>query len=174
MRNPRRLAAVTAVAIVVGLLSAVGMIGMLPSPAPAGERAVAARADTSAYGKRVLALTNKQRRAHHCPALHWQTQLRRSAQLHTNLMAATDLLSHLLSNELGLVARILKVGYHPWRRLAENIAVGYPTPSTVVKAWMHSPEHRRNILDCHLHDLGVGVKQDASGTVWWTQDFGQH
>jgi uncharacterized protein YkwD len=171
----RRLAAAAAVAVAVTALPTTAPSAPADaSPTGSASTTVAPRIDPSAYGRRVLALTNKQRHAHHCPALHWQDQLQRSAQLHTNLMAARDVLSHLLANELGLVARILRVGYHPWHRLAENIAVGYPTPSTVMTAWMHSPEHRRNILDCSLRDLGVGIKQDSSGTVWWTQDFGVH
>ncbi|GAB3854934.1 hypothetical protein GCM10028801_09860 [Nocardioides maradonensis] len=166
------MAAVTA-ALIVGVLP-----GSIHSPAAdaAAPRSVAmARTiDTAAYGRRVLTLTNRQRARHGCVALHWQNQLRRSAQQHTNLMSATDILSHLLASELGLVARILRVGYHPWTQLAENIAVGYASPSAVMTAWMNSPEHRRNILDCRLRDLGVGVRVDDYGTVWWTQDFGRH
>jgi uncharacterized protein YkwD len=173
MNNVRRtLAAVTA-ALAVGVLPA-----SIHSPAVSAtahrSAAVTRTIDPAAYGRQVLTLTNRQRARHGCVALRSQSQLQQSAQLHTNLMSATDILSHLLANELGLVARILRVGYHPWSRLAENIAVGYATPADVVTAWMRSPEHRRNILDCRLRDLGVGVRVDAYGTVWWTQDFGRH
>lgn len=169
------LAAVTA-ALVVGVLpGSIHLSAASAAGTTVPRSSVAARTiDTAAYGRRVLTLTNRQRARHGCGALHWQDQLQRSAQLHTNLMSARDILSHLLASELGLVARILRVGYHPWSRLAENIAVGYATPSEVVTAWMHSPEHRRNILDCRLRDLGVGVRADDYGTVWWTQDFGRH
>lgn len=173
MNNVRRTLAAATAALVVGVLP-----GSIHSPAAsaAAPRSVAvARAiDTGAYGRRVLTLTNIQRARHGCGALRWQDKLQRSAQLHTNLMSSRDILSHLLANELGLVARILRVGYHPWSLLAENIAVGYTSPSAVMTAWMKSPEHRRNILDCRLRDLGVGVRVDDYGTVWWTQDFGRH
>lgn len=127
---------------------------------------------TVTYAHQVLTLTNRQRRAHGCRPLHWQPKLARSAQAHTNRMSGAGLLSHVLGHELGLVTRIVRTGYRPWRRLAENVAVGYPNPGTVVRAWMHSPEHRRNILTCSLRDLGVGVTVDRAGTYWWTQDFG--
>lgn len=171
----RTLAAVTAALIVGVLPGSVHLSAASAADSTAPRATVAARTiDAAAYGRRVLTLTNERRARHGCRALRWQYQLQRSAQQHTDLMSARDILSHLLASELGLVARILRVGYHPWSRLAENIAVGYTTPAEVVKAWMHSPEHRRNMLDCRLRDLGVGVRLDDYGTVWWTQDFGRH
>ncbi|MCL2543470.1 MAG: CAP domain-containing protein [Nocardioidaceae bacterium] len=166
-----------AAAVVAALVLAVvaGGVGTVGAPAEAHPPAhVVRRAASESLGRRVLALTNRRRRQHDCGPLHWQAQLRTSAQAHTDDMASSDVLAHLLAHELGLVARILRAGYHPWHRIAENIAVGYPDPTSVVAAWMQSPEHRRNILDCHLHDLGVGVTTDPAGTTWWTQDFGQH
>ena len=41
----------------------------------------------------------------------------------------------------------------------------------VMDAWMNSPDHRRNILDCDYTTLGVGV-HFGTGGPWWTQDFG--
>lgn len=38
-------------------------------------------------------------------------------------------------------------------------------------AWMNSPGHRANILNCQFTKLGVGV-HTGSGGPWWTQDFG--
>ncbi|MFD0328838.1 CAP domain-containing protein [Streptacidiphilus monticola] len=53
----------------------------------------------------------------------------------------------------------------------ENIARGQQTPAAVMDAWMHSPGHRANILNCSYHSLGVGA-YFAPGGPWWTQDFG--
>jgi uncharacterized protein YkwD len=41
-----------------------------------------------------------------------------------------------------------------------------------VDGWMHSPEHRENILDCRLHQMGIGLAFDADRTPYWVQDFG--
>ena len=38
-------------------------------------------------------------------------------------------------------------------------------------AWMNSPGHRANILNCSYQRLGVGV-HEGTGGPWWTQDFG--
>ncbi|MFC8364569.1 CAP domain-containing protein [Streptomyces griseorubiginosus] len=71
-------------------------------------------------------------------------------------------------------------GASPWDRAAlagitnlggENIARGQSDPAAVMEAWMNSPGHRANILNCDFKTLGVGV-QFGTGGPWWTQDFG--
>jgi len=60
----------------------------------------------------------------------------------------------------------------PWRALGENIAMGsFPTPESVVKAWMESPGHRANILSNSYNQLGVGVTRDSRGSWYWVQVF---
>ncbi|MER7826559.1 CAP domain-containing protein [Streptomyces sp. NPDC096097] len=71
-------------------------------------------------------------------------------------------------------------GNTPWDRATkagisglggENIARGQGDAEAVMKAWMNSPDHKANILNCEFRTLGVGV-HDAAGGPWWTQDFG--
>ncbi|MEV7173004.1 CAP domain-containing protein [Streptomyces sp. NPDC093224] len=71
-------------------------------------------------------------------------------------------------------------GNTPWDRAAkagigglggENIARGQGDADAVMKAWMNSPGHKANILNCEFRTLGVGVYA-ADGGPWWTQDFG--
>ncbi|MFF3018855.1 CAP domain-containing protein [Streptomyces sp. NPDC057939] len=71
-------------------------------------------------------------------------------------------------------------GNTPWMRAdkagisgmgGENIARGQGDADAVMKAWMNSPGHKANILNCEFRTLGVGVYV-ASGGPWWTQDFG--
>ncbi|MPY60626.1 CAP domain-containing protein [Streptomyces spongiae] len=71
-------------------------------------------------------------------------------------------------------------GGTPWDRAAalgitdlggENIARGQATAAAVMEAWMNSPGHKANILNCDFKTLGVGVHL-GSGGPWWTQDFG--
>jgi hypothetical protein len=53
--------------------------------------------------------------------------------------------------------------------VAENVAVA-PNPQSVESEWMHSPPHRRNILDPRLTNVGIGlVRQDNS--LWAVEDF---
>ncbi|MBY8867554.1 CAP domain-containing protein [Streptomyces sennicomposti] len=71
-------------------------------------------------------------------------------------------------------------GASPWDRAArlgitglggENIARGQADAAAVMDAWMNSPGHRANILNCDFKTLGVGV-HFGTGGPWWTQDFG--
>ncbi|MFD5622688.1 CAP domain-containing protein [Streptomyces yangpuensis] len=71
-------------------------------------------------------------------------------------------------------------GNTPWDRAAkaglsglggENIARGQGDADAVMKAWMNSPGHKANILNCEFRTLGVGA-HFAAGGPWWTQDFG--
>ena len=35
------------------------------------------------------------------------------------------------------------------------------TPRATVRAWMHSPDHRANLLDRRFADVGIGVAEGA-------------
>ncbi|MBC7273660.1 MAG: CAP domain-containing protein, partial [Streptomyces sp.] len=71
-------------------------------------------------------------------------------------------------------------GLTPWDRAekagiddlgGENIARGQADAAAVMDAWMNSPGHRANILNCDFTTLGVGV-EFGDGGPWWTQNFG--
>ncbi len=136
------------------------------------ERAPAAQQlSRKKWEKKILKLTNKQRVKHDCKPLKRHNKLRKAARKHTNRMVAAGTLSHQLPGEPDLGKRVTVAGYRNWRGIAENIAYGYPTPKSMVTAWMKSRGHRENILNCSYRHLGVGVKVKA-GTPWATQDFG--
>ncbi len=56
---------------------------------------------------------------------------------------------------------------------AENIAAGQATPADVMKSWLSSDGHRRNIEDPTLTKIGVGAVtlQGSPHGIYWTQDF---
>jgi uncharacterized protein YkwD len=76
-----------------------------------------------------------------------------------------------------------RVGYLPtncWRA-GENIAWGsgsYGSVRSIFGAWMHSPEHRDNILARDYGQFGVGLDSGRfdgySGAAVWVQHFGEH
>lgn len=60
------------------------------------------------------------------------------------------------------------------RRVSENIAKGLFTPDEVVRRWLDSPGHRRNILDPKAAVTGFGVafgEGDDGVEVVWVQMF---
>jgi uncharacterized protein YkwD len=64
--------------------------------------------------------------------------------------------------------------------VGENLAWGvgtYGTVRSIFRAWMRSPEHRRNILgDYEALGLSrqVGELEGQADTVVWTAHFGSH
>jgi uncharacterized protein YkwD len=164
--------------LVLGVLVTLGLSPLLApnagaTPAPTPSRlAQAGMVVDGSFEQAVLTRTNRRREAHGCAPLRFNRNLRSAARLHSYTMGRARVLTHQVSGEPGLGRRVTLAGYRDWRKVAENIAVGFATPRGVVRAWMASPVHRRNILDCSLRELGVGVVV-VDGRRWWTQDFGR-
>ncbi|MFE0512265.1 sigma-70 family RNA polymerase sigma factor [Streptomyces sp. NPDC058964] len=118
----------------------------------------------------VIALVNKERASAGCGPVTDNSQLRSAAQKHSDDMAARNFFDHTNPDGAGPGERITAAGYR-WSTYGENIAQGQQTPESVMDAWMHSPGHRANILNCAFKELGVGG-HNRSGGPGWTQDFG--
>lgn len=54
----------------------------------------------------------------------------------------------------------------------ENIAAGYPSPSSVVQAWLASPGHRANIENPTYVGIGSAAAASSSGAIYWAHVFG--
>ncbi len=53
----------------------------------------------------------------------------------------------------------------------ENIAYGYGTPGAVIKGWMNSEGHKKNILNKEYNSIGIGCFV-INGSKYWVQCFG--
>jgi uncharacterized protein YkwD len=136
-------------------------------PAPVAQ-AAAAPADPTAEAA-VLALVNEARVDAGCGALTADPALAAVARAHSADMRDRDYFSHTSPEGLSPFDRAEQAGVGYSR--AENIAFGQADATAVMEAWLKSPGHRANILDCELTKLGVGVAEGAGGP-WWTQLFG--
>jgi uncharacterized protein YkwD len=136
-------------------------------PAPVA-RAAAAAADPTAEAA-VLALVNEARADAGCGALTADPALAAVARAHSADMRDRDYFSHTSPEGLSPFDRAEQAGVGYSR--AENIAFGQSDAAAVMEAWLESPGHRENILDCDLTRLGVGVAEGPGGP-WWTQLFG--
>ncbi|MEV0182932.1 CAP domain-containing protein [Streptomyces sp. NPDC050625] len=117
----------------------------------------------------VLKLVNQERAKVGCSPVAANSSLSKLAEAFSDDMALRGFFDHTDPD-----------GATPWDRAAqagiiglggENIARGQSDPAAVMEAWMNSPGHRANILNCDFKTLGVGVHLGAGGP-WWTQDFG--
>lgn len=70
-----------------------------------------------------------------------------------------------------LTSDVSHAGSAAWTSVAENVGYGpVADPDTLFQAYMHSPEHRANILRKSVTDVGVGVVMRGD-TAWNTVDF---
>ena len=81
------------------------------------------------------------------------------AQTHATWMAKRGSLKH--SNLEG-----------DYPMMGENIAAGQTDEQAVVKAWMGSSGHRRNILNQRFGYIGFGYAESQTGTPYWCTLFG--
>ncbi len=114
--------------------------------------------------------TNQWRVKVGCPKLRLDANLARAGRNHSTWMARTGRFSHVGVGGSSFVTRARAAGYTAAR--SENIAWGYRDGAQVVSAWMKSPGHRANIVDCRAKAFGVGAAYSAYGTPYFTQDFG--
>jgi uncharacterized protein YkwD len=137
---------------------------------PAPTTSPTARLRSRMLMRQVVRLTNQKRREAGCPALAVDGDLVLASLRQSGYMAKTRLFSHVWRNGSTFVTRTLEAGYR--QPAGENIAWGYRTASEVVDAWMDSPGHRANILNCGAKSIGTGVAWAADGTPYYTQVFG--
>jgi uncharacterized protein YkwD len=117
-------------------------------------------------------LVNAERSKQGLSALTWNTLLERSAIKHAQDMRTNNYFDHTGRNGSTPTQRIKAEGY-PNPSCAcriyygENIARGQTTPEQVVRDWMNSEGHRKNILSQNFREIGIGI----SGN-YWVQNFG--
>lgn len=157
----------TARARVALVLTAAAALTAVPSLAAAP----AADAATVSVQNQVIALVNVQRAKAGCRALVLDARLSRAAQAHSIDMAKRRYFSHTTPDGRTFDQRIRAQGY-TGSMIGENIAAGQPTPAAVMDAWMKSPGHRANILNCRYRAIGVGAAVGGPYRYYWTQDFG--
>jgi len=117
-----------------------------------------------------LNLVNESRRRGGCDNLTVDRRLIVAANRHAAEMARRGYFAHEDTRGERAGDRVQDAGYR-WSRYGENIARGQDSVFEVVNGWMRSPEHRENIMDCGLREVGVGLAFAADRTPYWVQDF---
>lgn len=126
-----------------------------------------------------VCLLNAQRRRHHLRPLHMNKKLSLASRRHARSMAAHHFFAH--GNFVGRIRAVhYLAGVRSWI-VGENIAWGSQrlgTPEAIVRAWMHSPPHRANILSRSFREIGIGVSRGApvagvDDGVTYATDFGK-
>lgn len=119
------------------------------------------------YESEVIRLVNIERQKQGLSPLQEDWELCRVARIKSQDMKDNNYFSH-TSPTYGSPFDMMKSFGIKYRGAAENIAKGQKTPEAVVKAWMNSSGHRKNILNASYTHIGVGYVK--SGNIW-TQMF---
>jgi uncharacterized protein YkwD len=118
--------------------------------------------------QQVFALVNQARAHAGCAALADNPRLDTAARQHSDDMANRHYFSHTTPEGTTFDKREIAAGYpNPG---GENIAQGQTGAQQVMTAWLNSPGHRANILNCGFAAIGIGLNTHG---WYWTQDFGR-
>lgn len=117
--------------------------------------------DVDAALLELLRLHNDERQANFAGPLMIDHLLASVARIHASGMQQSGRLSHYDAEGRGLRERIEASGYGG-NTYGENIAGEFQTAHQVMRAWIGSPGHRRNIIDPNFSDVGIGF----SGGYW--------
>lgn len=71
-----------------------------------------------------------------------------------------------------LVHSKLPISDTSFQIMGENIAMGYPDTDSVLRGWMASPGHRKNILNPKFSHAGFGYARSPDGASYWCVQFG--
>ena len=162
--SPRR----RTTALVAAALATAALGAATATPAAAVELFPAPPAPLPAGAQLVLDRTNAARSLAGCAPLAEAPAMTATAAAHSTEMAVTGRLSHRGADGSTARVRLAAHGVQAWRT-AENVAQGYDA-ATVVDAWLGSPGHRANLLDCRLTHVGIAEAPSPFGT-YWTQVF---
>jgi len=129
----------------------------------------AAPADASSPGQKAVASINNIRAKHGLRPLRVSTSLQRSSRRYAAWMLRHDYFGH--QSRISASRR--------FRRVGETLAMRYGgavSARWAVRAWMHSPPHRRILMSGRFTWVGVAPARGRMGSrraVTWVAHFGK-
>jgi uncharacterized protein YkwD len=129
-----------------------------------------------AFELRVFELINRERAFHRLPPLIWHEAAAIVAREHSVDMHNNNFMGHTSSDGLNIRQRLERGCIKNVKNCSASIAGGYPTPETVVAAWIESPRYKPNILSREFTHIGVGFFERPIGSnshfgTYWTKKF---
>jgi hypothetical protein len=109
----------------------------------------------------LLAQTNSERKSNSIGQLHINTSLNAAAQAKANDMAKRNYWLHVTPDGEQPWQFVTNAGYS-YHDVGENLAYGFSDSATTISGWMHSEEHRDNLLDKVYTEVGFGIANARS------------
>ncbi len=123
--------------------------------------------------KDVFDAVNSERVKQGLPALSWADDVSSVSRNHSRDMGINGFFSHENLRGQTPFNRIDEAGIK-YSAAGENLGLTYNYPNQVhemVREWMNSPSHRKNILEPEYEESGIGVYKSLNGTYYYTQMF---
>jgi uncharacterized protein YkwD len=161
------------------------LVALLAGQARGADTAPVAVDRVQALDQAILIRLNETRAQHGLRPLALSRPLDSAAASHSRSMLENGFFAHESADGSSFSARIKtfygQAGYASWSA-GENLIYGTARldADTTIKAWLGSPEHRRNMLDPSWREVGIASMHAASaggtfgGNSAWvvTMDFG--
>src|SRR4051812_29024343 len=154
----RRTKALSIAAVVVALAA----LTVPVAAAPSSGHARTTRGAPSSREAGVLQQTNETRRPHGLKPVRINPELTAAAESHSREMGSLGYFQHESYDGTAFWKRITRwygsSGYGLWS-VGENLLWSSPDvdPAAALDLWMHSPEHRANILTAKWREIGVSA-----------------
>ncbi len=100
-------------------------------------------------------------------SLRWNGLLEQAAIRHAEDMKDHNFFNHKGSDGTEVDKRATEAGYN-WSNIGENIAFGYPDMPQVIKGWIKSPGHCKQMMNPAFKEMGA-----AQDDTYWVQVFGK-
>ncbi len=149
------------------ILAAIGC----PQPTPPVAPVVEVEPAVGPFNDRILAEILAIHNANRSEPLELNEQLNIAAQKHAMWMAKNQRMSHTGEGRSKPGSRITEAGYS-WSTYGENVAYGQDTPAEVMRVWLNSLGHRRNIKSNAFSEIGIGRAISDRDQIYWCVTFG--
>jgi uncharacterized protein YkwD len=120
----------------------------------------------------ITAMVNALRKQNGAPPLTADARLEKAALYQAKLMAKAGKIGHNIGWGNTFTGRLRQAGIRG--PAAENVASGQPDVAAVLKAWMNSAGHRRNLLDPVFtrYGLSYAVRDEKPNYRYWAMLYG--
>lgn len=115
---------------------------------------------SSLTADKIVELVNQERTKNNLPLLSKSEALGQAASLKADDMIAKNYFTHYAPDGTTPWDFFKNVGYQ-YTYAGENLGMGFSDAESLVRAWINSPKHKKNILNPAYREIGIAIKTGA-------------
>jgi uncharacterized protein YkwD len=153
-----------------------GKPAAVPKSSPSSSKELLTEEQLAEYAEEVFQLVNEAREEEGLPALERDDALDAAANVRAGEYASIKSIrvngkahTRLDGSKFTTVLDEMDIDWSGGA--SENSSARRKTPEEVMAAWLDSDGHRANILRENRTHIGIGIRQDAGGRLYWIQLF---